>query len=100
MCHCATYNTSWDMMFVRKQRYIELGEKEVMLGSGNPEFEDWMRATESTYRDKFWGWDTVQKFNPYAEGTNGEGEGIGKIGVTIKSGKANPLQQPWVLTGQ
>lgn len=29
---------------------------QVMLGSGNPIYEDWMRATESTYRDKFRGW--------------------------------------------
>ncbi|KAF8412108.1 hypothetical protein HHK36_000063 [Tetracentron sinense] len=28
----------------------------VMLGSGDPEYEDWMRAAESTYRDKFRGW--------------------------------------------
>ncbi|KAK9291369.1 hypothetical protein L1049_019315 [Liquidambar formosana] len=28
----------------------------VMLGSGNPQFQDWMRATESAYKDKFRGW--------------------------------------------
>ncbi|MED6135855.1 Pentafunctional AROM polypeptide [Stylosanthes scabra] len=28
----------------------------VMLGSGNPVYEDWMRATEAAYRDKFRGW--------------------------------------------
>lgn len=28
----------------------------VMLGSGNPEDEEWMRVMESTYRDKFRGW--------------------------------------------
>ncbi|EXC21435.1 hypothetical protein L484_011877 [Morus notabilis] len=28
----------------------------VMLGSGDPRFEEWMRATESAYRDKFRGW--------------------------------------------
>lgn len=28
----------------------------VMLGSGDPLYEDWMRATESTYKDKFRGW--------------------------------------------
>ncbi|KAJ6760337.1 STARCH SYNTHASE 1 CHLOROPLASTIC/AMYLOPLASTIC [Salix purpurea] len=28
----------------------------VMLGSGDPLYEEWMRATESTYRDKFRGW--------------------------------------------
>jgi starch synthase len=27
-----------------------------MLGSGNPVYEDWMRATESIYKDKFRGW--------------------------------------------
>ncbi|KAK7828164.1 starch synthase 1 [Quercus suber] len=37
----------------------EIMEEEVqfvMLGSGDPEFEDWMRATESAYKDKFRGW--------------------------------------------
>ncbi|KAJ8435197.1 hypothetical protein Cgig2_028383 [Carnegiea gigantea] len=28
----------------------------VMLGSGNPAYEAWMKATEGTYRDKFRGW--------------------------------------------
>ncbi|TQD70568.1 hypothetical protein C1H46_043897 [Malus baccata] len=28
----------------------------VMLGSGDPLCEDWMRATEATYKDKFRGW--------------------------------------------
>ncbi|KAG4130976.1 hypothetical protein ERO13_D09G179600v2 [Gossypium hirsutum] len=28
----------------------------VMLGSGDPLYEDWMRAAEKTYRDKFRGW--------------------------------------------
>ncbi|KAL4296550.1 hypothetical protein GQ457_12G006780 [Hibiscus cannabinus] len=28
----------------------------VMLGSGDPLYEDWMRAAETTYRDKFRGW--------------------------------------------
>ncbi|KAK9145575.1 hypothetical protein Sjap_005478 [Stephania japonica] len=28
----------------------------IMLGSGDPHMEDWMRATESMYRDKFRGW--------------------------------------------
>ncbi|KAK9122032.1 hypothetical protein Syun_019649 [Stephania yunnanensis] len=28
----------------------------IMLGSGDPQMEDWMRATESSYRDKFRGW--------------------------------------------
>jgi len=27
-----------------------------MLGSGDPELEDWMRSTESNFRDKFRGW--------------------------------------------
>ncbi|KAG5050352.1 hypothetical protein JHK85_011455 [Glycine max] len=30
--------------------------RKVMLGSGNPIYEDWMRATESIYKDKFRGW--------------------------------------------
>jgi starch synthase len=32
------------------------GMCQVMLGSGDPLYEDWMRATESTYKDKFRGW--------------------------------------------
>ncbi|KAE8725361.1 Soluble starch synthase 1 [Hibiscus syriacus] len=28
----------------------------VMLGSGDPLYEDWMRTAETTYRDKFRGW--------------------------------------------
>ncbi|KAG8501942.1 hypothetical protein CXB51_004576 [Gossypium anomalum] len=28
----------------------------VMLGSGDPLYEDWMRSAENTYRDKFRGW--------------------------------------------
>ncbi|KAL5567757.1 hypothetical protein UlMin_024332 [Ulmus minor] len=28
----------------------------IMLGSGDPRCEDWMRATESAYKDKFRGW--------------------------------------------
>ncbi|XP_010541484.1 PREDICTED: starch synthase 1, chloroplastic/amyloplastic [Tarenaya hassleriana] len=28
----------------------------VMLGSGDPKYEDWMKMTEATYRDKFRGW--------------------------------------------
>lgn len=27
-----------------------------MLGSGDPELEDWMRSTESDFKDKFRGW--------------------------------------------
>jgi glycogen synthase len=29
---------------------------QVMLGSGDPAFEGWMRSTESSYKDKFRGW--------------------------------------------
>lgn len=29
---------------------------QVMLGSGNPIYEDWMRATELAYKDQFRGW--------------------------------------------
>ncbi|XP_043692858.1 soluble starch synthase 1, chloroplastic/amyloplastic-like [Telopea speciosissima] len=28
----------------------------IMLGSGDPQYENWIRATESTYKDKFRGW--------------------------------------------
>lgn len=27
-----------------------------MLGSGNPEYEAWMKTTEASYRQKFRGW--------------------------------------------
>jgi starch synthase len=27
-----------------------------MLGSGNAEYEEWMKSAEYTYRDKFCGW--------------------------------------------
>ncbi|KAL5736915.1 hypothetical protein ACOSP7_031369 [Xanthoceras sorbifolium] len=97
----------------------------VMLGSGDPQYENWMRAAETTYKDKFRGWvgfnvpishritagcdillmpsrfepcglnqlyamrygtipvvhatgglrDTVETFNPYAQGGSGEGTG-------------------------
>ncbi|CAE6118156.1 unnamed protein product [Arabidopsis arenosa] len=97
----------------------------VMLGSGDPKYESWMRSMEETYRDKFRGWvgfnvpishritagcdillmpsrfepcglnqlyamrygtipvvhgtgglrDTVENFNPYAEGGAGAGTG-------------------------
>ncbi|OIV98018.1 hypothetical protein TanjilG_16855 [Lupinus angustifolius] len=121
------YQKGIDLIRMAIPEIMENDVQFVMLGSGNPEFEDWMRATESTYRDKFRGWvgfnvpvshkitagcdillmpstfepcglnqlyamrygtvpvvhetgglrDTVQNFNPYAEGTNGEGEGEG-----------------------
>jgi len=29
---------------------------QVMLGSGDPKYESWMRSMEETYRDKFRGW--------------------------------------------
>lgn len=29
---------------------------QVMLGSGDPEIENWMRWAESEYRDRFRGW--------------------------------------------
>ncbi|KFK27706.1 hypothetical protein AALP_AA8G418500 [Arabis alpina] len=97
----------------------------VMLGSGNPKYESWMRSMEETYKDKFRGWvgfnvpvshritagcdillmpsrfepcglnqlyamrygtipvvhgtgglrDTVENFNPYADGGAGAGTG-------------------------
>lgn len=99
----------------------------VMLGSGDPRYEEWMKATEATYKNKFRGWvgfnvpishritagcdillmpsrfepcglnqlyamrygtvpvvhatgglrDTVETYNPYAVGPDGNGNGTG-----------------------
>lgn len=107
----------------------------VMLGSGDRLYEDWMRASESTYRDKFRGWvgfnvpishritagcdillmpsrfepcglnqlyamrygtvpvvhgtgglrDTVQTFDPFAQGGVGEGTGWAFSPLSIES---------------
>ncbi|XP_028806647.1 starch synthase 1, chloroplastic/amyloplastic [Neltuma alba] len=119
------YQKGIDQIQLATPELLEDDIQFVMLGSGNPNYEDWMRATESTYRDKFRGWvgfnipvshritagcdillmpsafepcglnqmyamrygtipvvhdtgglrDTVQNFNPYAEGGNGDGTG-------------------------
>ncbi|CAL0319516.1 unnamed protein product [Lupinus luteus] len=121
------YQKGIDLIRMAIPEIMENDVQFVMLGSGNPAYEDWMRATESAYRDKFRGWvgfnvpishkitagcdillmpsafepcglnqlyamrygtipvvhetgglrDTVQTFNPYAEGTNDEGLGTG-----------------------
>ncbi|KAE9608863.1 hypothetical protein Lal_00020601 [Lupinus albus] len=121
------YQKGIDLIRMAIPEIMENDVQFVMLGSGNPAYEDWMRATESAYRDKFRGWvgfnvpvshkitagcdillmpsafepcglnqlyamrygtipvvhetgglrDTVQTFNPYAEGTNDEGVGTG-----------------------
>ncbi|OIV96836.1 hypothetical protein TanjilG_08697 [Lupinus angustifolius] len=121
------YQKGIDLIRMAIPEIMENDVQFVMLGSGNPAYEDWMRATESAYRDKFRGWvgfnvpishkitagcdillmpsafepcglnqlyamrygtipvvhetgglrDTVQSFNPYGEGTNGEGVGTG-----------------------
>ncbi|KAK7282559.1 hypothetical protein RIF29_11450 [Crotalaria pallida] len=121
------YQKGIDLIRMAIPEIMENDVQFVMLGSGNPVYEEWMRETESAYRDKFRGWvgfnvpishkitagcdillmpstfepcglnqlyamrygtipvvhetgglrDTVQNFNPYVEGTNGEGQGTG-----------------------
>lgn len=34
----------------------EVNVFQVMLGSGEKQYEDWMRATESSFKDKYRGW--------------------------------------------
>ncbi|KAF7830723.1 soluble starch synthase 1, chloroplastic/amyloplastic [Senna tora] len=119
------YQKGIDLIQLAVPELLEDDVQFVMLGSGDPIYEDWMRATESAYRDKFRGWvgfnvpvshiinagcdillmpstfepcglnqlyamrygtipvvhetgglrDTVQNFNPFAEGGNGDGTG-------------------------
>ncbi|PON81260.1 Glycogen synthase [Trema orientale] len=40
-----------DVQFLKSSSMFQ-----VMLGSGDPQYEDWMRATESAYKEKFRGW--------------------------------------------
>ncbi|CAJ1974406.1 unnamed protein product [Sphenostylis stenocarpa] len=50
------YQKGIDLIRLAMPELMEADVQFVMLGSGNPIYEDWMRATESAYRDKFRGW--------------------------------------------
>ncbi|KAK7350982.1 hypothetical protein VNO77_10089 [Canavalia gladiata] len=50
------YQKGIDLIRLAVPELMEDDVQFVMLGSGNPVYEDWMRATESAYRDKFRGW--------------------------------------------
>ncbi|KAK2658741.1 hypothetical protein Ddye_005274 [Dipteronia dyeriana] len=119
------YQKGIDLIRVAIPELMEDDVQFVMLGSGDPLYENWMRATETTFKDKFRGWvgfnvpishritagcdillmpsrfepcglnqlyamrygtipvvhatgglrDTVETFNPYAQGGSGEGTG-------------------------
>ncbi|KAJ7959356.1 Starch synthase, chloroplastic/amyloplastic [Quillaja saponaria] len=119
------YQKGIDLILSAIPELIQDDVQFVMLGSGNPQYEGWMRATESAYKEKFRGWvgfdvptshkitagcdiflmpsrfepcglnqlyamrygtvpvvhdtgglrDTVESFDPYAKGGNGEGTG-------------------------
>lgn len=43
-------------MIVWNNSYLLLFFSQIMLGSGDPDTEQWMREAESNYRDKFRGW--------------------------------------------
>ncbi|KAJ0101779.1 hypothetical protein Patl1_05170 [Pistacia atlantica] len=119
------YQKGIDLIQAATPEIMEEDVQFVMLGSGDPQYESWMRVAEVTYRDKFRGWvgfnvpishritagcdillmpsrfepcglnqlyamrygtipvvhatgglrDTVENFNPYAEGGSGTGTG-------------------------
>ncbi|XP_044462012.1 starch synthase 1, chloroplastic/amyloplastic isoform X2 [Mangifera indica] len=119
------YQKGIDLIRAATPEIMEEDVQFVMLGSGDPQYESWMRVAEATYRDKFRGWvgfnvpishritagcdillmpsrfepcglnqlyamrygtipvvhatgglkDTVENFNPYAEGGSGRGTG-------------------------
>ncbi|XP_028236120.1 soluble starch synthase 1, chloroplastic/amyloplastic-like [Glycine soja] len=50
------YQKGIDLIRLAMPELMEADVQFVMLGSGNPIYEDWMRATESAYKDKFRGW--------------------------------------------
>ncbi|XP_027338444.1 soluble starch synthase 1, chloroplastic/amyloplastic isoform X1 [Abrus precatorius] len=50
------YQKGIDLIRLAIPELIEDDVQFVMLGSGNPIYEDWMRETESAYRNKFRGW--------------------------------------------
>ncbi|XP_015865817.1 soluble starch synthase 1, chloroplastic/amyloplastic [Ziziphus jujuba] len=119
------YQKGIDLIRLTMPEILQDDVQFVMLGSGDPQYENWMKATESAYRNKFRGWggfnvpishritagcdillmpsrfepcglnqlyamrygtvpvvhatgglrDTVENFNPYAQGGSGEGTG-------------------------
>ncbi|KAG1335011.1 putative soluble starch synthase 1, chloroplastic/amyloplastic [Cocos nucifera] len=42
--------------YMRNMDIVAIKGRMIMLGSGDPDTEDWMRSAESTYREKFRGW--------------------------------------------
>ncbi|KAM1407467.1 hypothetical protein ACFX2F_002046 [Malus domestica] len=50
------YQKGIDLIQLGMPQLMEDDVQFVMLGSGDPVCEDWMRATEATYKDKFRGW--------------------------------------------
>ncbi|KAL2339609.1 hypothetical protein Fmac_007549 [Flemingia macrophylla] len=50
------YQKGIDLIRLAMPELMEADVQFVMLGSGNPVYEDWMRATESAYKDKYRGW--------------------------------------------
>ncbi|OVA14714.1 Glycosyl transferase [Macleaya cordata] len=50
------YQKGIDLIEAAMPELMQLDVQFIMLGSGNSRMEDWMRATESAYKDKFRGW--------------------------------------------
>lgn len=50
------YQKGIDLIRLAIPEIMEDDVQFVMLGSGDPQFEGWMRATELAYKDKFRGW--------------------------------------------
>lgn len=50
------YQKGIDIIRAATPELMEEDVQFVMLGSGDPQYENWMRATEAIYKDKFRGW--------------------------------------------
>ncbi|GLT63661.1 hypothetical protein SLA2020_362070 [Shorea laevis] len=50
------YQKGIDLIRLATPELLQDDVQFVMLGSGDPQYEDWMRTAESNYRDKFRGW--------------------------------------------
>ncbi|GKU89083.1 hypothetical protein SLEP1_g3272 [Rubroshorea leprosula] len=50
------YQKGIDLIRLATPELLQDDVQFVMLGSGDPQYEDWMRMAESNYRDKFRGW--------------------------------------------
>lgn len=50
------YQKGIDVIRAATPELMEDDVQFVMLGSGDPQFEDWMRTMEATYKNKFRGW--------------------------------------------